>query len=129
MLNLIKMLFSSKLNIAIFAGIAGVSLSLITLIIYMQFQIKGLKSDLAQSRQSLLNAYSQAKIKELNLELCNANITKQNEALKALRVEGQRLKVAKARAEAKAFKPPPKSSDCKAKAEFYESIFKELSDE
>ena len=92
-----------------------------------------LKSKIEQLNKDLVFAKTQELISSSNLQACNAKIDLQNERVKEIALQNEKLKAAepiiKKKVETKYEKieVPIKDSKCESKLKFYERIFKELS--
>lgn len=91
-----------------------------------------LKGKIEQLSKDIVFAKTQELISSSNLQACNAKIDLQNERVKEIALQNEKLKAAepiiKKKVETKYEKieVPIKDSKCESKLKFYERIFKEL---
>lgn len=92
-------------------------------------------SEIKTLKQQLTQANLNAEFEKLKVNECVARLEKQNEQIKAVALDNKKLlseiDTIKQNANAKfnRHKPPNKDDKCQAKLEYYQTLFKELSDE
>lgn len=92
-----------------------------------------LKGKIEQLNKDLVFAKTQELISSSNLDACNAKIDLQNERVKEIALQNEKLKAAEpiikkeVQTRYEKIEVPIKDSKCESKLKFYERIFKELS--
>nr|WP_314378062.1 hypothetical protein [uncultured Campylobacter sp.] len=92
-----------------------------------------LKNKIEQLNKDLVFAKTQELISSSNLDACNAKIDLQNEKVKEIALQNEKLKAAEpiikkeVQTRYEKIEVPIKDSKCESKLKFYERIFKELS--
>lgn len=92
-------------------------------------------SEIKTMRSQLTQANLNAEFEKLKVNECKARLDTQNEQIKAVALDNKKLlnqiDYIKQNANAKfnRHKPPNKDDKCQAKLEYYQTLFKELSDE
>lgn len=91
-----------------------------------------LKSKIEQLNKDLVFAKTQELISSSNLQACNAKIDLQNERVKEIALQNEKLKAAEpiikkeVQTRYKKIEVPTKDAKCEEKLKAYENIFKEL---
>ena len=120
----------SKMNLKIYLGIIA---ALLLACLALAGWNHSLKNTIEQLNKDIVLAKTQELISSSNLDACNAKIDLQNERVKEIALQNEKLKAAepiiKKKVETKYEKieVPIKDSKCESKLKFYERIFKELS--
>lgn len=124
-LNVLKFASSLFKGNAIFIPLA---LFLCGVIFLDMLKIKGLNDEINTLRGDLAVQKVQNHITNADLITCKANITKQNEAFKALSVDNENLSrdLKSVKSKYNSLKTPKKIT-CETKKDFYEKLFLELS--
>lgn len=122
----------SKVWIVVLAGVVGIVGGLAVLNYALKTQIKNINQELTQTRLDLANKEIQRSLTLANLGECNAKIDLQNEKIKQILLDNEKLKSIQPEIKKevevryKTIKVPTKDSKCEAKLGYYENLFKEL---
>ena len=118
------------MNFKIYLGIIG---ALILACLALAGWNHSLKNTIEQLNKDLVFAKTQELISSSNLDACNAKIDLQNERVKEIALQNEKLKAAEpiikkeVQTRYEKIEVPIKDSKCESKLKFYERIFKELS--
>lgn len=113
-------------------AIVGIILSLAAISYIMRENIKNLNEELADIKMDVALKEAQLRMKEADLEAVASKLDLQNEKIRAMGAQNERLREerpkirAEIEAKYKKLTPPSKESGCEKKLKFYEDIFKEL---
>ncbi|WP_230056941.1 hypothetical protein [Campylobacter suis] len=97
----------------------------------LQASISKLDEKLKDTQTQLIVQTAQTELKDANLNECNAKISLQNKAINSLSIEKSKLEKINKDIKRKYANMhiPSDSSDCQTRLDFYESLFKGVSNE